>query len=75
MKGEWTDDGPLVTQAHVTSNLYSILSRGTTKSDYWASIQSCDLTTAPQIQNAVKSASDANTLFKLTNGQRLRLQQ
>jgi hypothetical protein len=62
----------VVTKARVIGGA---LSGGIETSNYWASIQTCDLASSAQIQGAVKNASDTNTLFKLTNGDRQRLQQ
>jgi hypothetical protein len=70
-----TDDRAQITEGHVTGDPYAALSGGAESSDYWGSIQSCDLSSSAQIQAAVKNASDTNTLFKLSNFERTRLQQ
>jgi hypothetical protein len=75
LKGTFENGVSVVKEGHVTGDAYTALSGGEEASDYWASIQSCDLSSAAQIQNAVKNASDTNTLFKLSNAQRQRLQQ
>ena len=78
LTGESIDGDPQFSDGdhgHVTENLYAALSGGAESLDYWKSIQSCDLTSAAQIQGAVRNASDTNNLFKLTNTERLRLQQ
>jgi hypothetical protein len=75
LAGTFVKGTPVVKSGHVTGNLYAALSSGGAPSDYWGSLQSCDLSSNAQIQNAVKNASDTNTLFRLTNADRQRLQQ
>jgi hypothetical protein len=75
LAGTFVDGRPVVKSGHVTGNLYGTLGGRGAATDYWGSLQSCDLSSNAQIQNAVKNASDTNTLFKLTNGERQRLQQ
>jgi hypothetical protein len=60
---------------YVTTGLYQALSEDQRTVDYWQSIPSCDLITSSQKQDLTSRATQVNEIFKLTNAQRLRLQQ
>jgi hypothetical protein len=75
LAGTFVNGVTMVKSGHVTGNLYAALSSGGAPTDFWGSLQSCDLASNAQIQNAVRNASDTNRLFKLINPERQRLQQ
>ena len=71
--GHWIVRKPL--SGYVTTGLYQALSEDQRTIDYWQSIPSCDLITSTQKQDLTNHATQLNDLFKLTNAQRLRIQQ
>lgn len=76
LHGVFNDHGdPILKSGHVTGGPYAAVSGGLESSNYWDSIQSCGLSSAAQIQAAVQNAVATNTLFKLSNADRTRLQQ
>jgi len=75
LEGHIENGSAVFDRGHLTRKLHEALSGGQESTGYWDSIQSCDLTSAAQIQASVKNASDTNTLFKLSNADRERLQQ